>query len=135
MGAFRGTIQATSPTSNVLRGGEYFGEIVGDGDVVFFSDLPGHPLVELHAANSYTGLTHVSVGTVNVNHPDALGAPEQGTIVERGTLNVHSPTLDAVLLQDHGAIHLHQQLRRLPISIPGSTRTNLAPRRLSLGPR
>ncbi len=122
LGQFNGDIVLESVTSNIVRGGSFQGEIRGHGPISFHSDA-SNTVVQLNAANSFTGLASISVGSVDVNHPDALGTTDHGTIVGRGTLNVNVPTDEPLMLASHGTINLREELAHLPVSVPGSEGT------------
>jgi fibronectin-binding autotransporter adhesin len=118
VGVYNGQIFLAGDGANIIRGGVFNGDIQGDKALTLFADNGGSVL--LNSANSYSGGTWVSAGTIEVNIPDALGTDDVGTTVTGGLLKINVATPEPIAMDRFGAVALNVQLATLPDLLPGA---------------
>lgn len=126
VGTFNGEIKFTSApfARPSLVGGIFNGPITGSAERMTISPAE---LIELNGDNTHTAIAYVSgPGVVEVNSPTGLGSSDQGTNVERGSVQLNVATEEPIVVVEEGRVDVNTQQVRLP-RLMGSERS-LPPR-------
>jgi hypothetical protein len=98
--------------SQFILGGTFDGPVEGFG----LLELNVERFVaNFNAANTYSGVTELHRGPLNVNHSSGLGTTDAGTIVHGGTLNLNAATDEPITLVGFGTVSLNAPWQRLPV--------------------
>jgi autotransporter-associated beta strand protein len=95
-----------------LNGGMFEGVI--SGSVAQLNLVGSANALVLDSNNTYRGVTVSRADFVDVNAPQALGSPLEGTVVRRGQMSLNVPVDEPITVQDLGQVVVNVQQSALP---------------------